>query len=384
MKAIAADAWTGFRCAPARAGLAFAGLALGLFAATLLLATLGALRQQARELVDEFGAGAFALVKSGDEGASAWSRSHVEALRMNLAGSAWASGLKTLRAGAGSGEGIAAIDEAYGAVRGWRFLEGRGLDALDVRMGSRHAVASDGTFRAKGWQVGEGVRLGGEPFRLVGRFSGGETPLPGVPTPIAYVPHTADVPETGSEEDVRRVDALLLRAADGTTPESLRRRVEALLRQPGGGLDGAEWVTPESLLRGIRRWQRAIGWTAGTGGALALLLGAATLAGTLLAGVRERIPEIGLRRALGARRREIAGLFVVESAALSCAAAAAGWLAAEGGVRWMGDRFPLPYHFGWDVRLAPFALAAGIALLCSAGPAWLAARMPPAEALRND
>jgi putative ABC transport system permease protein len=95
------------------------------------------------------------------------------------------------------------------------------------------------------------------------------------------------------------------------------------------GSQDVEWVTPESLLQGIRRWQRMVTWTAGSGSALGLLLGAVTLAGMLLTGVRERIPEIGLRRALGARRREIAGLFVVESLVLTIAAALAGIGAAE-------------------------------------------------------
>ena len=104
----------------------------------------------------------------------------------------------------------------------------------------------------------------------------------------------------------------------------------------------------------------------------------------LLTGVRERVAEIGLRRALGARRREIAGLFVAEALALTGAAAVAGLLAAEIALRLWGSRFPLPFEFGAQTRLLPLALAVGLALGCSAGPAWMAARLPPAEALRNE
>ena len=57
MRKFAADLWVGVRTGPARAGLAFFSLALGLFAVTILLATLEALRGQARELVESFGAG---------------------------------------------------------------------------------------------------------------------------------------------------------------------------------------------------------------------------------------------------------------------------------------------------------------------------------------
>ncbi len=199
-----------------------------------------------------------------------------------------------------------------------------------------------------------------------------------------FIPHTADDFERGGPEALTRVDVLLFRAMPEFTPETLQRRVAALLRQPGLGTEGVEWVTPKSLLQGIRRWQRTIGWTAGVGGARALLLGGVTLAGMLLTGVRERIAEIGLRRALGAQPGEIAGLFVAEALGLTFAAAAAGMLAAEGVLRWLGGRFPLPVNFGATTRIFPLALAAVIALICSTGPAWWAARLPPAEALRNE
>jgi ABC-type antimicrobial peptide transport system permease subunit len=50
----------------------------------------------------------------------------------------------------------------------------------------------------------------------------------------------------------------------------------------------------------------------------------------------------------------------------------------------LGERFPLPVYFGWETRLLPLVLAVVLALLCSIGPAIFAARLPPAEALRNE
>ena len=384
MRKLAADVWTGLRTVPARAGLAFASLALGLFAVTILLATLDALRRQARELVEAFGAGAFVLTRAANEDGTAWTRRQAEFLRENLGAAAAVSGVKWLPAPAGADYAVAAVDGQLARARGWRFTAGRALDDGDVRLGARHMMAAAGPCRRNGWQVGELVSLGAEPYRLVGCFDAGGDPALGTAAEAVFIPHTADFLEDGEEDARDRVDALVLRAAGGTPPEALRRRVEALLAQPGMAPDGAEWLTPRTLLEGIRRWQRAIGWTAGAGGALSLLLGAVTLAGMLLTGVRERIPEIGLRRALGARRGEIAGLFVAEALALTAAAAAAGTLGAELALRGLGGRFPLPFHFGAGTRLLPLALAAGIALTCSVGPAWRAARRPPAEALRNE
>ena len=384
MRKLASDLWTGLQTGPARAGLAFFSLVLGLFAVTILLSTLDALRIQARELVRNFGAGAFALARSSSSTNAAWNRRHVDFFRENLGPAASVSGVKELPPAEGLDFAVRASDEELARARGWRFTKGRALDAMDMRQGARHAVASAELFRRNRWHVGDLVLLGHEPFRLVGCFEAGGEEVPGFPKAAVYVPYTVDALETGNSEARTRVDLLLFRAAEGVSPEALRRRVAALLGQPGAGGEGAEWMTPESLLQGIRRWQRAIGWTAGVGGALGLLLGAATLAGMLLTGVRERIPEIGLRRALGARRREIAALFVAEALALTGAAAVAGMAAAEAALRGLGGRFPLPFHFGAGARLLPLALACGIALVCSLGPAWMAARLPPAEALRNE
>ena len=381
MKKLAADLWVGLRTGPARAGLAFFSLALGLFAVTILLSTLEALRQQARELVDSFGAGSFVLTRSAEP---AWNRRQVEFFRENLGADAWVSGVKSLPSVAGSAVAAATADAGLARARGWRFVEGRALDERDILQGARHAMALAGLCRKNRWRVGEPILLGPEPYRLVGCFESGGDSVPGLSPETVFIPYTADALEMGNAEALVRVDALLFRARAGVSPESLQRRTAALLRQPGLDAEGVEWTTPETLLRGVRRWQRAIAWTAGSGGALGLLLGAVTLAGMLLTGVRERIPEIGLRRALGARRREIALLFVAESLALTGVAAVAGLLAAEGALRALGGRFPLPFHFGAETRILPLALALGLALLCSIGPAWMAARLPPAEALRNE
>ncbi len=381
MKKCAADLWAGLRTGPARAGLAFSSLALGLFAVTVLLATLEALRRQSRELVDSFGAGSVALTRSAE---SRWNRRQVDFFRANLGAEAWVSGVKTLPPAPGADFAVAAADAELARARGWRMESGRALDELDVRQGARHAVAPAALCRARGWRTGAILAMGPEPFRLVGTYAAAGAVVPGLAPDAVFVPHTADALETESAAALARVDVLLVRARPGIAPEALQRRIAALLDQPGIGTDGVEWTTPETLLQGVRRWQRAIGWTAGAGGALGLLLGAAMLAGMLLTGVRERVAEIGLRRALGARRREIAGLFVAEALALTGAAAVAGLLAAEAALRLWGGRFPLPFEFGAPTRILPLALALGLALCCSAGPAWMAARLPPAEALRNE
>lgn len=386
MKRLAADIGVGLRTAPVRAGLTFCSLSLGWFAVTILLAAFAGLQRQAQELTRAFGANALMWVgTSPPEAATGWNRHHVSLLRANLESTAWVAGIKWLPARADYDFPIGVGDAALAPARGWQWLAGRAWDIHDEQVGARHAVASIQLCREKNWSVGQLLTLGGEVVRLTGIFAPTGVALEALPEQRAlFILHTADYWEGGNEDARTRVDAILLHGHGAEPPARLQRRVAALAAQ--WGADGApgEWISAATLLQGIRTWQRAIAWMAGTGGAFSLLLGAAMLAGMLLSGVRERVPEIGLRRALGARRRDIAVLFVAEALVLTGAAALCGGLLAEGIGRWGAAHSPLPFYFGVSARLLPLALAVILAILCSIGPAAIAARLPPAEALRNE
>jgi putative ABC transport system permease protein len=117
--------------------------------------------------------------------------------------------------------------------------------------------------------------------------------------------------------------------------------------------------------------------------AVSLVIGAVGIANTTMVAVMERVPEIGLRRALGARRRHIASQFLVESAALGTlgglAGAAVGVLVVVGVAiarRWT------PLLDPWVVLPAP-ALGTFVGLCAGLYPALRAARTEPVAALRR-
>jgi putative ABC transport system permease protein len=116
-------------------------------------------------------------------------------------------------------------------------------------------------------------------------------------------------------------------------------------------------------------------------GAVALLVGAIGVANIMIISVLERRSEIGLRRALGATRRQIRAQFLAEAIMLSLAGGAAGVIAGAGATAWYARAH------GQAVVIPPDAWAGGLAAAVVIGalagllPAIRAARLSPTEAL---
>jgi len=164
---------------------------------------------------------------------------------------------------------------------------------------------------------------------------------------------------------VPAVAAELARAADPANPEAV------LTSRPSDALTArlAATSTGTGLYLGL--------------GAVALLVGGIGIANILVIGVLERRAEIGLRRAIGARRRHIALQFLTEAFLLGVAGGAAGVTLGAAATAAVASS----HH--WALTLPPPALAAGfaaalgIALAAGAYPAARAARLTPTDALRT-
>ena len=118
-------------------------------------------------------------------------------------------------------------------------------------------------------------------------------------------------------------------------------------------------------------------------GIISLLIGGVGIANITIAAVMERTPEIGLRRAIGAKRRDILLQFILEAAILSLLGGTAAIISVHGLTMVVAETFKLPYEF--ESKTA--ALSLGSALLVGVGagflPAVRASRLDPVKALRN-
>jgi putative ABC transport system permease protein len=118
--------------------------------------------------------------------------------------------------------------------------------------------------------------------------------------------------------------------------------------------------------------------------AISLLVGGIVIMNIMLVSVTERTREIGVRKALGARRRDILSQFLVEATTLSVMGGLIGVIAGVLLALLAGAVTPLPTAVSVPGVVLGIAMSAGIGVFFGSYPAWRAARLDPIEALRYE
>ena len=183
-------------------------------------------------------------------------------------------------------------------------------------------------------------------------------------------------------------DAQNVTAAMDQVWECLMRRHD---NAPGFRVD-----SQENILRAIGRILTVFGLVLGGIAGLALLVGGIGIMNIMLVSVTERTREIGLRKAVGARRRDILWQFLIESATVSGMGGMLG-IALGAGVAYLvgfisrqfiengpGNQPGLPIHLPLWAILGAFAFSAMVGLFFGIYPAMRAARLDPITALRHE
>jgi putative ABC transport system permease protein len=118
--------------------------------------------------------------------------------------------------------------------------------------------------------------------------------------------------------------------------------------------------------------------------AISLVVGGIGIMNVMLVSVTERTREIGLRLAVGARRREVLLQFLVEAVVLSLAGGAAGVVLGIVAARTLTSLMEWPTRISVDGVLMAFAIAAAVGVLFGYYPARRASRLDPIDALRHE
>ena len=295
---------------------------------------------------------------------------------------------------------VMGTSERFVDVNFAKMLAGRVFTAQEVERRRQLAVIGYGPYQAlferRGIDpIGKAIRVGALEYTVIGVID--KRPAAGGfslgQDDFAIIPYTAFRKQFGNER-IRRGpmggQAVMIAVVprDDVSREDAMREVEAVMRiRHGLTLDKPndfDLVTQDAVLKVWEQISRAVLLSLVVISSIALMVGGIGVMAIMAISVTERTREIGVRKAIGARRLEILTQFLIEAVVLTSIGGVLGIL--------LGSAIGLLVNVlsGFPVSLPWWSFALGLGFSASVGvffgmlPAWRAARMDPIEALRYE
>ncbi|MFN0206841.1 MAG: ABC transporter permease [Planctomycetota bacterium] len=248
--------------------------------------------------------------------------------------------------------------------------------------------------------IGQIVKIGPEAFRIVGtsqprvavlgpangaRDVNGEVFIPFRTLRRWFGNITSKVRPGSREMEVVELHEIIARVSDVDQVEPAARAIrEVVGRYHDSKKKDYEVVVPLELLQRARETKRIFNIVLGSIAGISLLVGGIGIMNVMLATVTERTREIGIRRALGAKRSHIVAQFLVETIVLSACGGVLGIL--------LGITIPIIVENAANIKtiVSPifpaiaFCISVGVGVVFGLYPAWRASMMDPVEALRHE
>ena len=302
---------------------------------------------------------------------------------------------QVIAAGASADAQVYGVAAEHAGLVDLNVAEGRFLDQRDVLDHAQVAVIGENVRRSlfgHGAALGQPMKVNDVWLEVIGVLDGGAGGEPdsfqGVAISSAadaiYLPVSTVMRKFDREALDSPLSEIIVRLEEAESGRRTAAAIQGLLTHLHGGADDYELVVPEALLAESQRTQRMFNIVMGCIAGISLLVGGIGIMNIMLASVLERTREIGVRRAVGAKRKDILFQFIVESFALSALGGLAGILMGVAIAR------AVAASAGWTTLVTPWsiALATGVAMTVGLAsgiyPAKRASELDPIESLRYE
>jgi putative ABC transport system permease protein len=284
------------------------------------------------------------------------------------------------------GTSVQGVGVEWPRIRSWGVEKGTFFGDQEVRSSGRvcllGATVAGALFENED-PVGQGVRIKNVPFRVLGVLEPKGGSLMGQDQDdVVVAPYTTVMRQL---KGATRIDSFLASAVAPPAVGEAQNEIEALLRQrhriqPG---EDSDFIirSQQEIAATAAETSRSLSVLLATVASVSLVVGGIGIMNIMLVTVRERTREIGVRLAIGARKRDILTQFLIEAMTLSVTGGLVGVLL---GIVASGV---LARRIGWPIVLSPGSIAIAFGFSAAVGiafgfyPARKASRLNPIQAL---
>jgi putative ABC transport system permease protein len=288
------------------------------------------------------------------------------------------------------------VSPSYASIANLRVVNGRFFDEAETAAAAPVAVLGEGAAAAvfgTDDPIGRYLKVNDQWFQVVG-VAGPQltvqTDIAGIPAQdrnnLIYVPLYSAIfrLEDGQSAQKDEIDGIYLQMQTSDNIPSAAALVRGLLNVSHKEAGDFTIVSPAELLAEQRRTQRIFEMVMVAIASISLLVGGIGIMNIMLASVMERTREIGVRRAIGAKRRDVIRQFLIETTIISLAGGIIGVLTGVGLSQLIG------YLAGWSTIVTTwsivlaFFVSVAIGLVFGLYPAARAAGLDPVKALHYE
>jgi putative ABC transport system permease protein len=390
-----------------RSALTMLGILIGITAVILTVGLGNGAKAEVRDQIDELGTNLLVVspgsttdssgVRGGFGSSSTLTTADAEALASDDVAPDIAAVAATATTSASLSNGatnwtttLTGTTPSWQEVRSREVTSGRFLDQDDVDSAAAVVVLGPDTaeelFDGAG-AVGQDVTFEGTTLEVVGVLEALSSSDDATNNDVAIVPATTYAERIVGGTDRASVSAIYVKATSDSTLSAAHQEATAILANRHGTTEAdADFTiaTQESILTAATSVDQTMTVMLGGIAVISLLVGGIGVMNIMLVSVAERVREIGLRKALGARPRSIRLQFLVEASVLGLLGGLVGVALGLVGAILLPRFADARVIVSPTASLAAIAVAIGIGVVFGVYPASRAARLAPIDALRNE
>lgn len=372
----------------ARSFLTMLGIIIGVGAVITMVSLGDGAKGEITQTISEMGSNLI-IVSPGKKSGQRFNNQTVDLLEESLNNiqtvAAAARSSRLVEAGGNNAETvIVGITPEYGIVRNYQVAYGSFLNESDISGRKKVAVigssVAEELFPGRN-PIGEELRLGNVRLEIIGVLQTKGQAGFGSGDDLIFLPLTT------AQERIfghKRLSEINLQVADATLVNEAYRQAQAILMAEYQDEDKFSVSNMAEMLTAVEEMTGTMTMLLAGIAGISLLVGGIGIMNIMLVSVTERIREIGIRKAIGARSQEILMLFLIEAVTLSL-------LGGVIGIGWGGGLAILLGKFlGWQIQISgnavitAFGFSFLVGLFFGVYPAYKASGLHPIEALRHE